>query len=174
MASKASCNSSTQLVAMHIRSCHLGEIIIIYVCMYNSHNQLVTYTNIGTVIEGPSDVTYLPGVTPLPIELTCNVTGVAAWRVNGTSYTLASLTNGALPGHNRTGTNILVNNPVNNTEYICASTTNDGETSSDPAYIIIAGEYFRLALHILNINYVCIYLHNEFTGTMTTIQAVRI
>ena len=36
---------------------------------------------------------------------------------------------------------VLVNSPVNNTEYICVSSTNDGETSSDPAYIIIAGEY---------------------------------
>ena len=97
----------------------------------------------GSIIEGPSNVTYLPGLTPLPIELTCSVTGVAAWRVNGTSYTLGSLINGALPGHGRNGTNILVNSPVNNTEYICLSFTNDGETSSDPAYIIIAGEYSR-------------------------------
>ena len=95
----------------------------------------------GIVIEGPSNVTYLPGLTPLPIELTCSVTGVASWRVNGSDYVLASLTNGVLPGHNRTGTNILVNIPVNNTEYICVSLTNDGETSSDPTYIIIAGEY---------------------------------
>ena len=95
----------------------------------------------GTIIEGPSNVTYLPGLTPLPIELTCNVTGVAAWSVNGTDYSLTGLTNGALPGHSRTGTNILVNSPVNNTEYICVSLTNDGETRSDPAYIIIAGNY---------------------------------
>ena len=98
----------------------------------------------GTIIEGPSDVTYLPGLTPLPIELTCNVTGVAAWRVNGTDYLLSSLTNGALVGHNCIGTNILVNNPVNNTEYICVSTINDGETSSDPSYIIIASNYINI------------------------------
>ena len=109
--------------------------------MYNSHNQLVTYTNTGTVIEGPSNVTYLPGLTPLPIELTCNVTGFTIWRVNVSSYTLADLTNGALLGHNRTGTNILVNSPVNDTEYICVSLTIDGEIRSDPAYIIIAGEH---------------------------------
>ena len=98
----------------------------------------------GTIIEGPSDVTYLPGLTPLPIELTCNVTGVASWRVNGTDYLLSSLTNGALPGHNRTGTNILVNSPVNNTEYICVSQTNDGDFISDPSYIIIAGNYVNI------------------------------
>ena len=75
----------------------------------------------GIIIEGPSDVTYLPGLTPLPIKLTCNVTGAATWTVNGIDYLLSSLTNGALPGHNRTGANILVNSPVNNTEYICVS-----------------------------------------------------
>ena len=94
---------------------------------------------VGTIIEGPSDVTYIPGLTPLPIELTCNVTGVAIWRVNGVFFTLSDLTNGALPGHSRTGTNILVNSPVNNTEYICVSLRNGVETRSDPAYIIIVG-----------------------------------
>ena len=94
----------------------------------------------GTVIDGPSNVTYLPGLTPLPIELICNVTGVVSWGVNDTSYLLSDLTNGALPGHSRTGTDILVNSPVNNTEYICVSLTSDGNTRSDPAYIIIAGE----------------------------------
>ena len=100
----------------------------------------------GAIIEGPSNVTYLPGVTTLPIELTCNinVTSVPSWRVNGTSYTLGQLGNGVLPGHSHTGTNILVNSPVNNTEYICILTTIiDGDVidvTSDPAYIIIAGE----------------------------------
>ena len=97
----------------------------------------ILYT--GAIIEGPSNVTYIPGLTPLPIELTCNVTGVAAWRVNGSSYTLSSLTDGALPGHSRTGTNLLVNSPVNNIEYVCLSQTNDGVTLSVPAYIISAG-----------------------------------
>ena len=76
----------------------------------------------------------------MPIKLTCNVTGVAAWIVNSVTYRLGDLSNEALPGHSRTGTNILVNSPVNNTEYICVSQTNDGDTSSDPAYVIIAGE----------------------------------
>ena len=106
-----------------------------YICMYSVTN----YT--GTIIKGPSNVTYLANLTPLPIELTCNVTGVAIWRVNGTSYTLNSLANETLSGHSRTGPNILINIPVNNTEYICVSTTNDGDETSDPAYIIIAGEY---------------------------------
>ena len=65
---------------------------------------------------------------------------MAAWIVNNLTYTLGQLDNGALPGHSRAGANILVNSPVNNTEYICVSQTNDGDTSSDPSYIIIAGE----------------------------------
>ena len=91
----------------------------------------------GSIIEGPRDVTYLPGLTPLPIELTCNVTGVASWRVNG-----------ALPGHSRAGASILINSPVNNTEYICVSQTNYGDTISDPAYIIIAGNYVDVMLSL--------------------------
>ena len=83
-------------------------------------------------------------MTPLPIELTCNVTGFPSWRVNGTAYTPTELTNGALPRHSRTGTNILVNSPMNNTEYICVSLTIDGDDISDPAYIIIAGEYVNI------------------------------
>ena len=100
-----------------------------------------TYANTGAIIEGPSNVTYLPGLTPLPIKLTCNVTGVVAWRVNDTTYTLTDLTNGVLLGHNRTGTNILVNSPVNDTKYICLSQTNNFVISSDQAYIIIPGEF---------------------------------
>ena len=69
------------------------------------------------------------------------------WRVDNQRYTLGDLTNGALSGHSRTGTNILVNSPVNNTEYICVSTTNDGDVSSDPAYIIVlAGEHTHIQL----------------------------
>ena len=64
------------------------------------------------------------------------------------SYTLTQLMNGALLGHNRNGTNILVNSPSNNTEYICVSQTNQGENSSRPVYIIIAGE----------LRYVCTYI----------------
>ena len=109
---------------------------------YLNYEKLCIYTNTGAIIEGPSNVTYFPGLTPLPVELTCNVTGLAIWRVNGADYTLASLNNGALPGHTiyYNETNILVYSPVNNTEYICVSLTNGNETSSDPAYIIIVGE----------------------------------
>ena len=98
------------------------------------------HTCTGTVVEGPSIVTYIPGLTPSPIELTCNVTGVALWRVDDESYTLTEITNGVLPGHSLNGTNLLVDSPVNNTEYICVSHANDGEVRRYPAYIINTGE----------------------------------
>ena len=100
-------------------------------------NLIILYA--GAIIVGPSNITYIPGLIPLPIELICNVTGEAAWIVNGSDYLLNSLTNGALPGHSRTGTNILINSPVNNTEYVCLSATNDSKTLSVPAYVTISG-----------------------------------
>ena len=101
---------------------------------------MCTCLQTGTVVEGLSIVTYNVSVTPLPIKLPCNVTGVIVWRVDNEYYSLTDLSNGVLPGHSRTGTNILVYRPLNNTQYICVSTTNDGDVSSDPAYVIITGE----------------------------------
>ena len=96
-------------------------------------------TYVGAIIEGPGNITYLPGLTPLPIELTCNVTGTTAvWIINGTDFLLRSLANGNLAGHNVNGSNILVDSPVNNTKYICVS-VGANDVSSDPAYITIAG-----------------------------------
>ena len=67
---------------------------------------------------------------------------VTAWRVNGTSYTRNEITNGNLPGHSRAGDNILVNIPVNNTQYVCVFLDDDtNERNSDPVYIVIAGKY---------------------------------
>ena len=92
------------------------------------------------MVGGPSIVRYIPGLTPSPVELTCNVSGVAAWIVDDETYTLTELTNGVLPGHSLNGTNLLVNSPVNNTEYICVSHANNGEIRRHPAYIIKTGE----------------------------------
>ena len=93
------------------------------------------YYCIGTTIQSPSNVTYLPGVTPLPIELTCDVTAVVVWRVNSTNHLISDIMNGMLQGHNIIGTNILIITPVNNTKYVCRNGTNDG----DPYYISVAG-----------------------------------
>ena len=112
---------------------------------------------LGTIVEGPSNVTYIPGLTPLPIELICNGTGFLYWQVDGLCYFLSSLTNGELPGHNCIGSNILVNSPVNNTEYICASPSYDFTPCSiysDPAYIVIAG---KTCIHIYMATF-CIHL----------------
>ena len=99
------------------------------------------HTAAGIVVEHLISVEFIVGMTGLPIELTCNVTGVVvAWRVNNKYYSLTDLTNGVLPYHSRNGTNILLDTVVNNTEYFCVSTTSDGDVSGDPAYIIIVGE----------------------------------
>ena len=123
-----------------------------HACMY-----CFTPLYVGTIIEGPSNVTYIPGLTPLPIELTCNVTGLALWRVNNsvTAYTLSSLESGALPGHSRDESNILINSPVNNTEYICVSSTVGGDDSSNPAFVVVAGEYNTVKYQICTVCIVC-------------------
>ena len=107
------------------------------------------YVYAGTINGGPSNFTYLPNVTLLPINLTCNFTEVVTWRINGTFYIPTNHTNGALSGPRHAGTNILIDSPVNNTEYICVSTNNYRVLISDPAWIFIAGE----DLHV--ICYVC-------------------
>ena len=61
------------------------------------HNYFINCTS--TIIEGPN-VIYLPGLTLLPIKLTCNVTGtVIGWSVNGVDRFVG----GALMGHNIAG-----------------------------------------------------------------------
>ena len=77
------------------------------------------------------------------IELKCNVTaGIPLWMVNGTTFTLNELSDGELPGHNRTGANIIIETPVNNTKYVCESLlSTDLTTQSTPAFVYIAGEF---------------------------------
>ena len=111
--------------------------------MYGNDLHNYDHNCTGTIIEGPRNVTYLPGLSPLPIELICNVTGGTLWIVNGSKHLLESLIDGLVPGHNATGTNILVNAPVNNTEYICVSSQIGSNAKSDPAYITVAGEYSK-------------------------------
>ena len=62
--------------------------------------------------------------------------------MNGVSYTLAGLSNGDLPGHNASGTNIAVSVPVNGTEYVCVipHVPPNPTTLSEPAYLYIAGK----------------------------------
>ena len=95
----------------------------------------------GAIVEGPQNVTYFPGQGN--IELKCNVTaGVPLWMVNGTTFTLNELSDGELPGHNRTGANIIIETPVNNTKYVCESLlSTDLTIQSTPAFVYIAGEF---------------------------------
>ena len=110
----------------------------------------------NTIVEGPSNVTYIPGLTPLPIELICNCTGIVVWGINKHFYPLEYPADGRIPGHNFTGTNLLVNTPVNNTKYICASPRYFSTVVySDPAYIVIAGE---------TLMYSCIYTVYDITS----------
>ena len=95
----------------------------------------------GIINQGPTNVTYIPGQTSLPITLTCNVTGFASWIVNGSSYLTSQLTAGLLNGHNASGADILINIPMNDTEYICVSSTQNVAVNSTPAFIYIAGNY---------------------------------
>ena len=91
------------------------------------------------IIEGPQTIIYFPGQGP--IELVCNATEgpIILWEVNNGSFSLPRLRNGELENHAANGTNIVINVPVNNTEYICTATTNDNAISSDPAFVYIAG-----------------------------------
>ena len=91
------------------------------------------------IIEGPQTVIYFPGQGP--IELVCNATeGLILWEVNGVRFLLFELRDGDLPNHSVNGTNIVINIPVNNTEYICIiPTTIDNLIRSDPAFVYVAG-----------------------------------
>ena len=96
---------------------------------------------IGAVIEGPGDVIYTPGQTPLPIELICNITGLfVTFEVDAVTYTIPNINNGYLPGHRASGTNKLVDVPMNNTKYICVLNNQTNVIDrSEPAFLYVAG-----------------------------------
>jgi len=95
--------------------------VCIYVNIYTVIYHIINYHTYlgGTIVHSPSNVIYLPGVTPLPIELTCDVTPGVAWIVVNNSISNIYLLNrlaSELPGHNRNGVNIVINDtPINNT-----------------------------------------------------------
>ena len=74
----------------------------------------------------------VPGITTSPVQLNCDITPVAAWIVNNDTLLLNQL--GSI-GHGHNGTNIVINNPMNNSEYFCTDGLNNGE----PYYIFVAG-----------------------------------
>ena len=92
------------------------------------------------VIEGPSKVIYRPNEDS--IELSCNITeGIIGWRVNGgETFSIGDIRDrGLLPDHIVNGTNLVIVNATNNTQYICVSVTNDGDIPSAPVYLYITG-----------------------------------
>ena len=109
----------------------------------------------GIIIEGPRNVTYIPGQTSLPIEQICNVTGFPSWRVNGTLFTTGHLLAGNIEGHSANGANIVINVPMNDTEYICISNVvGSQEVTSPPAFLYIAGEYVNACSYYVHVKYV--------------------
>ena len=119
---------------------------------------------LGNVIEGPSNVTYIPGQTLLPIELICNITGIfVTWRVNGSTYLPGDLIASPPPlaGHSANGENILIMDPMNNTEYICVSNIRGTPgTPSPPAFLYIAGKCVNLHMLLATCLVIDFYLKN--------------
>ena len=135
-------------------------------------NMVTHIISIGAVIEGPSDVIYFPNQGPnqLPVELTCTISeGSTGWRVNGDRiYTLTEIRNGELAGHSLNGANLVINTPVNNTEYNCVSIRDDGNVISDPAFLYIAGMfYYNVYYNHTQIYIQMLFLHAEYTCRYT-------
>ena len=113
------------------------------------HNLCCVFVG-AAVIEGPSEVIYRPGGDP--IELSCNITeGIIGWRLNdGQTFSVGDIRDRKiLPGHMVNGTNLVIVKATNNTEYICVSTTSDGDTPSAPVYLYIAGMLIISPHHIV-------------------------
>ena len=107
-------------------------------------NFIASLISVGIpVILGPSEVIYRPGEGP--VELTCvrNTTvGSTLWRVNGSGAVTPYGIGTVFPGHGYNGVNLVINDPSNNTEYICVtSVDNMDSANSEPVYLYVAGMY---------------------------------
>ena len=72
----------------------------------------------------------------------CNVSGVLSWRLNGGSGVLPFEVALSFPGHTNNGSNIVIVNATNNTQYTCVSVKVGGMfTDSDPVVLYVAGMY---------------------------------
>ena len=60
--------------------------------------------------------------------------------MNGNDFLIGSIAMGNLPGHSHRGSNILIEVPANNTEYICLELNFIGEVieTSETAFLYIA------------------------------------
>ena len=77
--------------------------------------------------------------------------------INGTTFTLNELARGELPGHTRDGTNIVIETPVNNTQYVCESLISTNHSiQSEAAFVYIAGELsIGSERHVCMCIYIC-------------------
>jgi len=67
------------------------------------------------------------------------------WNINGDLLTQSQLFGGALPGHNISGTNILIlditlGDDRNGSEYFCLLPSDPDDLMSDLAFLYVAGE----------------------------------
>ena len=86
------------------------------------------------------------------MEFTCDVSAALGWWANGIAYLFNRLQNGDLPGHNVSGSNILItSNPMNNSQYVCS----DGYNNGGMYRILVAGEYADL--------FACAHMSNTYT-----------
>ena len=95
------------------------------------------------MIQGPDVVIYRPNEEP--VQLTCVITeGSTGWRLNGSDVeTLSEIRDGDLPGHAANGSNLVIVNATNNTEYICVSIRDAGNLESSPVHFYIAGMLYH-------------------------------
>ena len=84
----------------------------------------------------PTTVILFPGDTSAMFTCQFSTGASPSWEVDGMIYTIKQLTNGFLNGHNASGTNITVSEPMNGTKYVCVVPSN----RSDPAFLYIAGK----------------------------------
>ena len=103
--------------------------------------KLTCHTHAGAVIRSPSHVIYFPGQDP--VQINCEISqGSTGWSVNGLpAVSLSGVDGGGIPGHSRNGTSLVVDTPVNNTEYVCVSIRDQGNVESDPVFLFIAGDF---------------------------------
>ena len=113
-------------------TCNILTYVVITICF--------SLLYIGTaVIQGPDVVIYRSNEEP--VELICVITeGSTGWRLNGsTVFTLSEIRDGGLPDHTINGSNLVIINATNNTEYICVSIRDVGDLDSNPVRLYIAG-----------------------------------
>ena len=99
-------------------------------------------TDLSEFSVTPTTVTLYPGDTSAVFYCVADPF-VIVWEINGMIYRLDELFTGDLSGHNVSGSNITVSNPVHGTKYVCVipRTPPTPSVLSDPAFLYIVGKY---------------------------------